>query len=260
MTFGKKMAYAKGDLKIIPAYETWLDDHSRDLQEHLKIMATIFDRPERVRENSFSASGAGQCLRRRQLSYLGYQQTKPNEKTMNIFVNGDFVHLRHQIAGIQMGYFTSAEEPLVNKEYNLTGTADAIMDDGGIGEIKSINSNGFGQVSSFGPKKEHNEQVHSYMLAADTDHARILYENKDTNELKEFLVHRNAQTVQKIVDDLTLLNEYTNDKVLAPPLATAITMTGECRWCPFQKVCLSAKFASQARKKTVRVPRSTPAA
>src|SRR6187431_1604206 len=139
MTFGKKMAYAKGDLKIIPAYETWLDDHSRDLQEHLKIMATIFDRPERVRENSFSASGAGQCLRRRQLAYLGYAREKPNSKTMNIFVNGDFVHLRHQIAGIQMGYFLAAEVPVKNDEYRLTGTMDADMDDGALGEIKSIN-------------------------------------------------------------------------------------------------------------------------
>jgi len=263
LSLGKKMQYAKGDLKIIPKYEEWLYKHSRDLKTHHMILDTIFDRPERVREGSFSASGAGQCLRRRQLSYLGYPQTKPNEKTMNIFVNGDFVHLRHQIAGIQMGYFMTAEEPLVNEEYNLTGTADAIMDDGGIGEIKSINDNGFSGVASYGPKKEHNEQIHSYMLAADVDHARILYENKNTNELKEFLVKRNPQTVQKIVDDLTLLNEYTSDEVLAPPLATAITMTGECRWCPFQKVCLDARFASQqatTKSKTVRIKLNKPTA
>lgn len=257
MSLGKRMQVAKGDLKIIPLYEEWLYKHSRDLNTHHNIMGEIITRPERVRENSFSASGAGQCLRRRQFSFLGEPQTKPDEKTMNIFVNGDFVHLRHQIAGLQMGYFVTAETLLHNEKYRLVGTADAVMDDGGIGEIKSINENGFRGVMTYGATKDHNEQVHSYMLASGADHARILYENKNTNELKEFLIKRNPQTVQKVVDDLVLLNEYTDNKTLVPPHAECIEKKGMYRTCPFRQTCLTAKFASQAGPKKVRVKLST---
>lgn len=257
MSLGKRMKYAKGDHKIIPRYEEWLYKHSRDLKVHHRIMGQIIDRPERVRTNSFSASGAGQCLRRRQLAYLGYKQEKPTEKGMGIFVNGDFVHLKHQIAGIQMGYFSGAEVSVVEPEYNLTGTMDAVTDDDEVGEIKSINENGFREINSFGAKHAHIEQVHSYMLCSGKESARILYENKNTQELKEFHIKRNAATMQTIIDDLTVLNEATNDEVLIGPLPSAVNMTGECKWCPFQKVCLDARFVSQVPKPQPRLRLST---
>jgi len=256
VSLGKKMAYARGNLKYIPLFEQWLYNGSRDLKRHHEIMGQIFDRPERIRTNSFSASGAGQCLRRRQLAYLGYPQAKPEPKTMGIFVNGDFVHLKHQIAGIQMGYLLGAEVSVKQEEYRLTGTMDGEGSDGEIAEFKSINDNGFGQVSMYGPKHEHVEQVHSYMLASGKDEARILYENKNTQELKEFLLKRNSQTMRKVEDDLKFLNDCTDHETLYPPMSECTEKKGAYRSCPFREVCLGARFESQQKEKPVELGRS----
>lgn len=108
MKLGQVLRVAQGDWYIIPRYEAWLYRGSRDLDRQAQVIAQIMDRPKRVRTNTFSASSAGQCLRRRQLAYLGYPQEKPTAQTMNIFVNGDFLHLRHQVAGLMEGYLTGA--------------------------------------------------------------------------------------------------------------------------------------------------------
>lgn len=256
MSFGQKVRYARGDIKITPQFEAWLYTGARDLDEVHRVIGRIIDRPQRVRTNTFSASGAGQCLRRRQLAYLGYEQEEVEPRVMGIFVNGDYVHLKHQVAGIMMGYFLDAEVSVARDEFHLTGTMDAILDDDGVGEIKSINERGFKEVCSFGPKKDHLDQVHSYFVASGRDHARIIYENKNTQELKEFLVKENIAITERVISDLKLLNEATADEVLLPPLPGLIEMKGECRSCPFRRLCADARFESQVR--TIRITRSSP--
>lgn len=257
MKLGQALKVAKGDWYIVPRYNTWVSSH-RDVEKERDVLVQIMTRPKRVRTGTFSASGAGQCLRRRQLAYLGYPQLKPNPQTMNIFANGDYMHLRHQVAGLMEGYLTGAEVSVSNEEYGLTGTMDGVLDDDGIFEGKSINDRGFTEVNMYGVKTEHREQVHSYFIASGKSHARVLYENKNTQELKEFLVERDERVIAKVVGDLEFLRDATEAKALLPMQGECVEGKGAYRSCPFRDVCPLAKFASPRR--SIRVTPSSPSA
>lgn len=254
MKLGGVMKVAKGTWYIIPKYNNWLYKRRRSggMEAERDILVRLLTRPERVRTNTFSASGAGQCLRRRQLAYLGYPQARPEARTMNIFANGDYVHLRHQVAGIEEGYLLDAEVSVANEEFGLTGTMDGALDDDGIFEAKSINDRGFSDVSMYGVKTEHTEQVHSYMLASGREHARVLYENKNTQDLKEFLVKRDERIIRKVREDLVILNDATQAKTLYPMQGECTEGKGAFRTCPFREICPLATFASQGRSIRIR--------
>jgi hypothetical protein len=257
MKLGSIVKVSKGDWYIIPRYNEWVIGH-RNLEKERDTLVDIMTRPKRVREGSFSASGAGQCLRRRQLAYLGYKQIRPNEQTMNIFANGDYVHLRHQVAGLMDGYLTGAEVSVTQEHYHLTGTMDGIVDDESVGEYKSINSRGFASVTAYGVKPDHLEQTHSYMLASGRRMTRVVYENKDTQELKEFLVHEDPEITAKVIRDLEILNEARIDQELLPMQEDCAEGKGAIKSCPYAKVCPLAKYASQRAKRSIRVLSSTP--
>lgn len=257
MKLGSVLKVAKGDWYIIPRYNEWVTKH-RDMERERDTLVEIMTRPKRVRKGSFSASGAGQCLRRRQLAFLGLPQKRPNEQTMNIFANGDYVHLRHQVAGLMDGYLTGAEVSVTKGEHMLTGTMDGVVDDGTLGEYKSINSRGFANITAYGPKEEHEEQTHSYMLASGLPAARIVYENKDTQELKEFLVPENPKITAKVVRDLEQLNEAAIKQELLPMREDCAAGKGAIKQCPYATECPLAKYASQRPKRSIRVQSSTP--
>lgn len=256
MKLGGVMKVAKGEWYIIPRYYDWVSHH-RSVEAERDVLVKIMTRPKRVRTGSFSASGAGQCLRRRQLAYLGYPQAEPDERTMNIFANGDYVHLRHQVAGLMDGYLTGAEVSVVNEEFNLTGTMDGTTDDEAIAEFKSINDRGFTEVGTYGVKTEHDEQVHSYMLASGLEKARVVYENKNDQSLKEFLVTRKPSTIRKVQQDLEILNEATDAKALLPMQGECVEGKGAFSRCPFKKICPMAKFQSArsaSPRRSIRIP------
>lgn len=259
MKLGSIVKVSKGDWYIIPRYNEWVTE-GRDLETEKRTLVDIMTRPKRVREGSFSASGAGQCLRRRQLAYLGYKQIRPNEQTMNIFANGDYVHLRHQVAGLMEGYLLGAEVSVAHEHFHLTGTMDGVVDDESIGEYKSINSRGFASVTAYGVKEDHDEQIHSYMIASDRTTARVVYENKDTQELKEFRVEQRPETTLKVIRDLEILNEARIDHELLPMQEDCAAGKGAIKTCPYATVCPLAKYASQRRKRSIRVLSSTPSA
>ena len=111
------------------------------------------------------------------------------------------------------------EVPLVNTALNLTGTADGITSEGEFAEYKSINDYGFESVCTFGPKADHLCQVNSYMFLGGFTHARIVYENKNTQRLKEFRVEIDLHEVDRIVRDLERMTEANEEHRLIEPMA-----------------------------------------
>ena len=74
----------------------------------------------------------------------------------------------------------------------LSGRIDFIIKDGtangAILELKTIKSEGFSKLKS--PKPEHLVQVQLYLNTADPESGYLLYENKDTQDLKSFKILR----------------------------------------------------------------------
>jgi len=110
-------------------------------------------------------------------------------RILRIFDNGHGVHSRLQGYLKDMGLLLDAEAEVWNEEFEIYGHCDGILqlgDQKGILEIKSINSNGFWNL--YAPKPEHLIQVHVYMFCLAIPRGVLLYEEKDTQELKNFFV------------------------------------------------------------------------
>lgn len=241
MKFGEAMRIAQGTDWVIPRYYKYLQGR-RDRDVEAMHTAVLLTRGERDRTRSFSASGAGGCLRARIFAWLDAPAKKHSEDTMAIFLNGHWVHMRHQVVGLSAGYLIAAEVPVYREDLNLVGTMDALAVDDVPVEYKSINQNGYSRVASYGVEDAHLEQTHSYMLAGGYDAFRVVYENKNTNTLKEFHVKRDESLIAKVTSDLERLNESIRDKKLPPMLDECKEKTGRYRYCPFASVCRKASF------------------
>lgn len=256
MKLGEAARLATGENWLMPRYEDYVVHKERDpkwLEKERDALVTIMTRAERIRTNTLSASGAGRCRRERQFAYLGKPRRKLEPKGANIFANGDYMHLRHQVAGLVAGYLTEAEYFVTNSEWGLTGTVDGITSEGAIAEFKSINARGYQSVTTWGPKREHEEQVHSYMLLTGLDTAWILYENKDTQQMKEFRIDRDPFLMDKVKRELDEIRRANDREELLPMLPECTEQQGAWRWCDYRDICPLARFVAGAdhQKKVV---------
>lgn len=227
-------------------YNLWLDKSRNSVdsdREAARIISHILTKnEERIRTESWSASSAGRCLREQQFVYLGFPQGESKYKQLNIFANGDYVHLRHQVAGLSEGYYTDVEVPVLIPEFKVKGTMDAICEDGSIVDIKSMNTYVFKKQFEEGkPKEEHVRQVHAYMRATGIRKARLLYEDKNTQEVQEFVVDWEDEVNEKNEDDWRDLSILTQREELAPAYPEG---DERCEWCVFNTKCREWKFNS----------------
>lgn len=262
MKFGEAMRMAKGDDYIRSRYNDYIAGE-RDVRAEQEHTTRLLGIPERDRTKSWAASGAGKCLRQRQFSFLGMPGKQPDSHALNIFLNGTWVHIRHQVVGLTAGYLKDVEVPLELPEINLRGTADAVDDTDALVEYKSINMNGFMQVRQFGVKADHKLQVHSYMLAGGFQGARVVYENKNTNDIIEFYVERDERLIRDVRHDLEELNVATENDYLLPMLEECKKKEGQYRWCPFASQCSTAtetRFTHMTECGTLRTSSSESAA
>lgn len=245
MKLGQAARTVRGENWYVRHYEDYLQH--RNVEAERVMIMDIMKRPERIRGWSWSASSAGRCGRERQFTYLGFPQRRPDAKSMNIFANGDYMHIRHQAFGLVAGFITEVEVPVAIPGFNLIGTMDGILSNGRGLELKSINTRGFSEVTSFGAKRDHIFQMHAYMLATELDAFHAVYEDKNTQNVKEILVPRDEKIIKSVVEELEQLNEATNERRLLPMLQECRNGQGAFRWCSFREICEEAEWPSRSK-------------
>lgn len=241
----------KNELTITPRHEAWLaaNPNASYSDEAKQFLAAELGKPQRDRTKSFSASGAGSCMRARQFQFLGLPQRPYRTSLIQVFHNGTYVHLRWQAAGLSEGWLKAAEVPLDSPEFMLKGTMDGLTyKDQGL-EIKSINSNGFRNVMAHGPKRAHLYQITSYILAGGPKDWVVLYEDKDTNEYKEFNFTPDDKLQYAVRHEQELLVEKTQDNYLVDLKDECWAKQGtEYLQCPFRDICPLMKNWKQAEE------------
>jgi hypothetical protein len=234
--FGNLIGAAnKIEHKVLDLYEEYLSH--RDLKaeaEAILHIVTKNDRRDRV--GTWSASSSGSCLRQQQLTFLGVEQRLRPLNEQNIFFNGDYLHLRYQVAGLIDGWLSDVEVPVVHQ--TVRGTMDGLYSWGEIAEFKSINDRGYTSVNEFGPKASHVRQVTAYMLATGVRTARFIYENKNTNATREFLYEFDEGIAASVQAEWEELNDLAARRQLAPMIPACREKKGfDYNYCPFKNVC-----------------------
>jgi len=240
------------NLLVSARYEQYLEQNS-NIHVDKAVAEFIIDElstPQRDRRMTFSASSRGTCPREQVFRFTELKPvTRFSTSLIAIFHQGTFMHLKWQALLLDAGILDEVEVSCVWEDAKLTGTIDGvgIVPDGHAlkadhdkfgWELKSINSNGYRYLLGSGPKKEHLLQIHAYMLATGLRVWSLCYENKDTQEWKEYTVHYDEQIAEEVLGELQYLNDCLDKKELPPILPECRQMKGVYKNCPFAHVCL----------------------
>jgi len=96
--------------------------------------------------------------------------------------------------------FEYSEIYVYNEEYQIGGHPDGILDtspDKSLFELKTINDNGFTSLSFNGPREGYLMQVNLYMWMLGLKKCYLVYLNKNTSEMKEFVLSPDEDMLSK---------------------------------------------------------------
>jgi hypothetical protein len=208
----------------------------------------------RNRSASFSSSASGDCPRKQIYNYIGIDSGGVNDPQLqNIFYDGTWRHLRWQATLLQAGILSEIEMPLSWDEKRSKGSMDGfgiVPDDHpnekwrGLDfgfELKGMNTYGY-KANQGKPTDKHLDQVHRYFLVGGFDLFVILYEDKNTQQWTEWVIEPDPERIAKQEQELILLNDYADKKLIPPMLSKCMQRKGDdWKWCQFagdQGVCV----------------------
>lgn len=206
---------------------------------------------DRDRRRSFSASSLGSCGRQQQFTWLGLPRIKMTGQRRGILLNGTFVGIRQQMVGLSEGYLREAEAKIPDNDFGLKGTMDGVHEDGEhLVEYKSQNDRGFKKlIYDKAAKAGHVFQVGVYLAITGMAKAVILYENKNDQTIKEFVIHRDDEVETKVLTKVHLLDDSTDAEVLLPMLPKCKEKTGwEYDYCDYKDRCPLINGWAQAKE------------
>jgi len=206
-------------------------------------------KPDRERSGSFSASSAGQCLRRQELAFLGKPQAPIFPALRETFESGHWYHRRWQALLLSAGLIEEIEVPLFWPKYTSKGSADGrgfihwetadpkYQGREFILEIKSVGAFAWNKKAEEGPSEEHIMQMHRYMLVSGIHLCiYVIIDKGNTSGLgwKEFIIEADPARLKKSEDELIELNKALEQKKLHPLLTQCKLGQGSTyAQCPF---------------------------
>ena len=185
------------------------------------------------------------CMRQMAYDLMGVTPTDKISRPIGAelqrtFDVGTWYHIYIQNILYRIGWLEQAEVPVINKEKYLNGKADGVFKEEVFGEkvvleIKTMNNWNFSKAI-FKPFKKHEFQASLYARELGAKKVLYLYINKDTSEIREFLMPINEEQLA-IADKkmLTVIN-HIKDKTL-PARCCEDKFCDNALACPFTSLC-----------------------
>jgi hypothetical protein len=237
----------------------------RDLSEN-RLDSYLVNMSHRPRPRGrLSPSRICGCKRQAAFAFVGMPARRVvDPDTQGIFDDGDWRHHRWQatfldmekVLGVKTFKVVSIEEGTFHEPLYIAGSMDAVVRINGelwVIDFKGINSWGFERVyREHEPHRAHVLQLISYMRARKIKRGILMYEHKDKNATKCFVVRFTPKAFEEVAswctDVLTDIEEHE-----LPPMALdcqAGTMLFEK--CPWASVCFGEHSPSQIRRRMYR--------
>ena len=187
---------------------------------------------EEKERTHFYVSETDNCPRAVFYSFKSMPKAKLDPIVQRKMEHGTFTHIRLMSALFGLGV-VRATEIKIPEDQLFKGRADAIVTMGGeiyVLEIKSMNNGFFKNLNQ--PNKAQNRQIQLYMHYFNIDKGIVLVENKDTQELKEFIVLKNEEEIAKVFSEFEeLKSKIKNNEVPNKPFDLE---EWKCRYCPYE--------------------------
>lgn len=195
----------------------------RSTNDYLFKRASFQFPPDRI----IRPSSIGNCTRKIVYEMLGLPTIQTiTPRIQRIFDNGTYVHKRYLKSYLprmeQVSHFYYFKDgklkkkdfiecSVENKEYWLRGTPDAVIfnkEDGllYVLELKSMRQESF--LSLTYPDWLYVAQVHMYMFLTGIPRSIVVYENKNDQDIKEFLVLQDQSILNKLLEKIRVIQKY----------------------------------------------------
>lgn len=191
-------------------------------------------------QHHFYVTDAGKCPRQIFFKFKKAPKEEMEARILRMFDHGDYIHRLILNALFSIGVVRAAEINIPVQEI-ISGRADAIisLDDGNLYvlDIKSINSMFFKNLEQ--PKEENINQIQFYLHFFKIQKGILLYVNKDTQELKEFLVEYDSKKVELLLTELLNLKTKIDSNII-PSRIPNWPKDWQCQYCQFRGICSMA--------------------
>jgi len=152
--------------------------------------------------------------------YLAYNGSLPDQaikaQTARIFDTGNSLEHRMRKYFERTGLFIAAEQTVRLANPVISGRYDFLLKHEEHGriilELKSINQKGFdGLIEQ--PKSDHTIQLQIYLNLAECEQGVVLYENKNDQSLKAFVVKRSLEVWNTIIERCIRIQNMTTEEM-----------------------------------------------
>jgi len=194
------------------------------------------DREKAREQYRFYITDAGKCGRAIFFKFKNVPREKMTPEVLRMFDHGDYIQMQILNTLFSLGVVRASEINIPPQEM-ISGRADAIITlNNGlyVVDFKSMNSLVFKKLDA--PKPDNINQLQLYMHFFKIPKGILLYINKDTSELKEFVINYDPALCQKLLDDLAVLKTKIEANILPLPLPD-YSDNWQCRYCQFKEIC-----------------------
>ena len=250
---------------IIDTYFLKRDEATERLQTYEVSLVDRLRPPGRL-----SPSSLGGCMRMAAFRYVGMQgRVKKDPQRELIFDEGNWHHAkwqyRMQDAELVLGSDTiqvlGCEENITIPELYISGYYDnwlrLQLENGRkrnfVIDYKSINDNGYGWVSrSDEPIPEHVKQLTTYGKGLGAKWGIILYDNKNNQDFKVFVIKFENATWMEVADWCEEVLAQLNEEKLPPMSPDCNAGTFLYNKCPYAHHCYGTASTVKIRRKMYR--------
>jgi CRISPR/Cas system-associated exonuclease Cas4 (RecB family) len=189
-------------------------------------------------QSHFYVTDAGKCGRAVFFKFKNAPKRSMDANILRLFDHGDYIHqlIMKSLLGARDIHVVASEVNIPPQEL-ISGRADAILSTGKamyVLDIKSMNSMVFRNLTE--PKEENIDQLQLYLHYFKIPQGILLYVNKDTQELKEFILDYNKNRALNLLSSLADLKKKIDSDIL-PPRLSDYPNNWQCRYCQFQEIC-----------------------
>jgi CRISPR/Cas system-associated exonuclease Cas4 (RecB family) len=194
---------------------------------------------ERDRErHHFYVTDAGKCGRAVFFKFKNAPHKEMEPNILRLFDHGDHVHqlIMKPLLSMRDIHVVASEVNIPPQEI-ISGRSDAILSDGKdlyVLDIKSMNSMIFDRLKE--PKEENVDQLQMYLHYFKVPKGILLYVNKNTLELKEFVIQLDENRASSLINSLKEVKKNIDNSIV-PKRLLSYPSSWQCRYCQYRSIC-----------------------
>ena len=199
------------------------------------------DKQRDKEQQHFYITDAWRCARALFFKFKNAPRKEMEPSVLRLFDHGDHMHqlIMKALLGTRDVHVVASEVNIPPQEI-ISGRSDAIISDGKnlyVLDIKSMNSMIFDKLSQ--PKEENVDQLQLYLHYFKVPKGILLYVNKNTLGLKEFVVDYNKERSLSLLQGLAE-TKVKIDACIVPDRIAGYPDDWQCRYCQFRNICDTA--------------------